>query len=407
MGEFREMDVTKQLGVGEFNDYELILCLSEIFSYGSYPCGGYEYFLSKTQEAEWEIKLVYRKNKLFSAWARLDAEEVVKIQNHINNCLRVGKATSIGRAVMFAAKPVEGAFSVQNHFQLLPPPPNAPMPDCIGLGFPFICEFSYPSSPIRWKNISTRFNYQREIAYLLNLLFEFYVKLPSWVATHIWVIEKDSEGKSFSALRQPGYLIEGFKGTSERFSELKGMPELPRVDPGEYYNEIGGIPGHDALKIASNTKELALGYYGLPFPKRETFRRALYWYYQGGVSDSYSTSYLSLMSAIEAFLPKGDHIACPKCGFTQGKSTTTHFKEFLDQYVPSNPYLGEGKSKLYGMRCKLSHGQELFSFDIDSSPRISMPQFQEEIIFQQAKACTRLALIGWLLKTCCQSEIEG
>jgi hypothetical protein len=113
------------------------------------------------------------------------------------------------------------------------------------------------------------------------------------------------------------------------------------------------------------------------------------------------------MSAIEAFLPKGDHIACPKCGFTQGKSTTTHFKEFLDQYVPSNPYLGEGKSKLYGMRCKLSHGQELFSFDIDSSPRISMPQFQEEIIFQQAKACTRLALIGWLLKTCCQSEIEG
>lgn len=411
MGESREREVTKQFGVGEFNDYELILCLHEIYSYGSYPCGGDEYFLGKTQEAEWEIKLVYKKNKLFSAWARLDEEEVVKIQNHINNCLRVEKATSIGRTVMFAAKPVEGVFPVQNHFQLLPPPPNAPMPECIGYGFPFICEVSYPSSPIRWRNISTRFNYQREIAYLLNLLLEFGVKLPSQDATHIWVIEKNSEGKNFSALRQPGYLIEGFKGRSERFSELEGIPELARVDPAGYYNEIGGIIGHGALKIASNTKALALGYFDLPFLEREKFRRALYWYYQGSVvqthSGSHSTSYLSLMSAIEAFLPKGDYVLCPKCGFTEGKSTTTHFKEFLDQHVPSSPFFTEGKSKLYGLRCKISHGQELFSFDIDSSPRLSFSQFQEDIVFQQAQACTRLALIGWLHKTCCQSEIEG
>ncbi len=402
MGEFRERDVTKQFGVGEFADYELALCLFEIYPCGAYPPGGNEYFFSKTPDADWEIKLCYRKNKLVAARARLRKEDISKIQNHVNNCLRVEKISSIGRAVMFAAKPVEGSFPVQNHFQLLPPPPNAPLPDCIGSGFPFICEFSYPSSPISWKNISTRFNYQREIAYLLNLLLEFGVKLPSRVATHIWVIEKDNNGRSYSALRQPGYLIEGFEGTCERFSEREGIPELASVDPAEYYNEIGGIPGHAALKIASNTKELTLGYFGLPFPEREKFRRALYWYYQGSVvqrhSDSYSNSYLSLISAIESFLPKEYHITCPKCHFTQGRSITSRFKEFLDQHIPSGLSLSKGKSKLYSKRSDLSHGQELFSFDIDSSPRISMSQFQEENIFQQALACTRLSLIGWLQK---------
>lgn len=404
-----ELDVTERFGVEKLDVNELIFCLREFYSYSSYSSssGEQSVLYCKEQTSDWEIKLIYQKNQLRKVFARLGEAEIVKIESLIKRELQSTTVQSINRMFMFASMPVEGFFSVADQFQLYPPPSNAPKPSFLWAEHPFVCEFSAASSKVWSLNDFRRTVRFQEIGLLLNLLLDSGVRLPSNMARCVWVIKKTNKspcnGEKYSSqLCQEGYIVKDFNRTTDKFSELRDWHPLEEAAPEVYYHQLGISPGH-TLKVAIDTRELANKFLSLlKMDDRQKFLRALFWFYQSDerIASSVSIAYIALINAVETLLSDNPIEKGSKDQSILNKSKSKSFFEFIEEHVPARLQFEDGceRKSFYDIRSRLTHGDTLFSRDLESSLLLNPANALQWKVVYTASTLVRIALIEWLRK---------
>lgn len=395
--DIRVHDVSRDVGIGRFDDVEIAHCIAAFFSTSS----GYgdEVLYKRGNDSEWVIKLIYKRHCLCRAVSRMPEFELRALKTEIQEELTGGGIERVGQVIMFSRMPTRGYFRFNDDLQILPVPPGSPLPTFFAAPHPFICQFKFKGSPLVSLNFSRMQSRCAEMALILNLLLQFGISQANSVS-HQWITRSQSSenGVHFLApeLAQPGYMLDGFQGQLESFSDPGTLGVLVEREAETYYRDIGPTI-HSEMKVASNTAELFRIFMSLSGEKREKFVRALFWYRQADrlAAASASSAYLALIISIDALLPKQRGPACPTCGLSLGKSATDVFVEFMDRYAPGDSEFQQSRKEFYRARSRLAHGGVLAD-DLSVSTILHPDVFRDWVTDWGARPLVRLALIAWL-----------
>ena len=151
-----------------------------------------------------------------------------------------------------ADAPTLGFFRYRDVFQIVPPPPEAPLPPAALGDYPFIIELSYQASPDGRKmpdghmidsdivNVEIAQEMRKHVLLLLTAFTNFRMFIPSnhqgWFISH-GVLGQDFSFKS-PEWGQEVYFVPGYQLSSAGFSEPSGAP-ANQSDPSVYFNSFG------------------------------------------------------------------------------------------------------------------------------------------------------------------------
>ncbi|PTB19082.1 hypothetical protein C9I57_18665 [Trinickia symbiotica] len=397
-------DISCDVGVGRFNDVEIAHCIAAFLPASSGHAD--EILYKRDNDSEWVIKLIYKKHRLRQVVSRMPEFELHALKTKIQEELEGACIERIGQTIMFSRMPTRGYFKIDSDLQILPVPPGSPLPSFFAAPHPFICQFRFKSSMLHSLNVSRMQSRCTEVALILNLLLQFGIIHTNRIS-HQWITKNQtSEGRiSFLApeLVQMGYMLDGFQGQLESFSEPGALKALAEQPAESYYREIGPTVRSE-MEVATNTAELFRIFMKLSGESREKFVRAIFWYRQADrlAAASASSAYLALIISIDALLPKQRGPACPTCGLSQGKSATDAFVEFMDRYSPNDSEFERSRKEFYRARSRLAHGGVLAD-DLSSTTILHPEDIGDWLIDWGARPLVRLALIAWLSE-CGQSE---
>lgn len=115
---------------------------------------------------------------------------------------------------------------------------------------------------------------------------------------------------------------------------------------------------------------------------------------------SASASYVLLVSAIEAFVGRGEihKVNCPKCekNFTlEVPGAIQRFKDFLEKYAPGSG-LNEQRNEMYGLRSKIAHGSGTLLLDSEHYSGWDPVSETELQLQRDLWSFTKIALLNWL-----------
>ena len=299
----------------------------------------------------------------------------------------------------FSDRPVRGWWRYRDRFQLMPPPPGAPLPPELFGEWPFLMEFRFRSSSGDEAVISAG---MRE-GNTLRLLFPVLIKGPKFKpnfyspAKH-WFIPMEPDGMPLG-LPVYGQEFYGVPGAPLGGPDLTVMPPdmaAPVVPAGNYYS-VKARTGDEVIEIPNNLESLLDTYYGLAPELQAAYRRACYWFNLGRFLFPYSasTSFVALVVAIESLLEKeGPHV-CVVCRKDHHPSITANFREFLNEYVPAGPE----REQFYATRSSIAHGSALLSVDIRDEwgvegfrPAALQERQEQDALWQ----VTQVGLVNWL-----------
>jgi hypothetical protein len=129
--------------------------------------------------------------------------------------------------------------------------------------------------------------------------------------------------------------------------------------------------------------------------------RAAYWLNHAGqvFRLSLSASLVAAIQAIEVLLPAVKGEVCPTCKREVAPGPTRKFKDFLQQYAPTNDS-EERKARdlLYRQRSRLIHGHELLGTDGDYNFGWTNPAHAfDRMTLDGAVRLARIATINWFV----------
>jgi hypothetical protein len=324
----------------------------------------------------------------------------------------------------FSWRPVKGWWRYRDQFQVLPPPPEAPVPETVIGDWPFLIEARY-ASPDQFGLMTRRkMRVMNRLRLLLPVLLigPIYQPHTERPVNH-WVIPPPdttplppSVWQRISAAlrlrRQPAPTVP-FRVAAPMYAseyyEVEGRsiggPDLSPVDPEsaapvvadrEAYYRTRGIRAGDVLQVPAALTQLLDNYYALDENTARRYRRACYWFNLGRFLFTYSgsTSFLACVVAIESLLPDGEgpH-PCPTCGMPHYPSITKAFRAFIEAYVPDRP----DRETFYNVRSKIGHGSTLLQFDIREEFGGFFPgSLDEREQMDELYRVCRVALVNWL-----------
>jgi hypothetical protein len=136
---------------------------------------------------------------------------------------------------------------------------------------------------------------------------------------------------------------------------------------------------------------------------RKLLVRAAYWLNHADqvLRLSQSASLVAAIQAIEVLLPAVKGETCPSCNREKGPGPTRKFKDFLQQYAPTNDS-EERKARdlLYKQRSQLVHGHELLGTDGDYHFGWTNPAHAfDRMTLDGAVRLARIATIKWFMAT--------
>jgi len=332
------------------------------------------------------------------AGPNLTAPEIDALGDQIAYELLTSNGTRIASVIPFAHLSVDGWYRHGNVLQILPAPKSAPRPISLMADHPFLLQFSFPTSP-NWavRNIRKAAR-GGEISLLLSGLLAGTVHRPVGGGRHHWSLVSRGSGQDLAAeYLQEGYVCSGFVDESDDWEPTEGLPQLPEVEPHDYYSRWA-INGESRFEVPKNLPALIDGFYKLSAKLRDQFLRACFWFDLAGrfYVESRSAAFAALVSSVEALMPPAyDGTACTACGKHLGKSISQQFVDFLDEMAPSVGEIEKARKKLYAVRSALLHGGRLLPSDyLGFSPGPGLAEEFENM--ERAQRLVRLVLATWL-----------
>jgi hypothetical protein len=352
-------DITERFSLGEIDHHE-ILALLTLRYITCWRVSDREITFPAIHEYKLKVKMRHGQITNISSGKSLSEQELEEILEQVEAELKDDRIAEYGAEILFARRPVKGAFRFKSvPIQILPPPPDAPQQN-IASAHPFIIEY-----PIKaYKTSQVRFLRRRknsvEWAWVLNALLRGSIKFSAPRPRQMWAINLGDPGRCFWA--QEFYLHEGFQAFITGLSE-RGAP-LPVVRADEYY----GAPAKqadfpiDTFFLPDNLDALVDAYLKLDAPKRRRFLRSAAAIYTARElwELSVSSSFLASVQAIETLVDKPPATPCPTCNKDMGPGPTKLFREFLEKHCRTSDVDQAVLNQLYSTRSDLAHGHYLF-----------------------------------------------
>jgi hypothetical protein len=264
---------------------------------------------------------------------------------------------------------------------------------------PFILEFPLTDGGFWQVTNFRRRQTHRSLTLLLNLLLNCRVNLLDRQAEPAWVLLQRPDGIEFVC--SPRSFVVNF---GEVISDNPREPvsaALQEADPLEYY-DLARWRG-PTLCVPKDLDERIALYLSLGEPERDRLDRGLFWldmaHRQFG--QSISASFASLVTSIEAFLDRGQRhvVECKDCGGRKVEHYTPSigesFKAFLARFAPGTA-LQASRSKMYKVRSKILHGDNLMLLDQGRAHGWDPPWWGELQLHRELSSLTRVAFRNWL-----------
>jgi hypothetical protein len=290
----------------------------------------------------------------------------------------------IGREYSFCSHPVLGSWrGERSRVQIVPPHPEAPVPDVECADHPFILEF-----PIRgaasWSITNhRRMREHRQLTLLLNTLLAGRMSAQSRRAAQSWGCFRRDDGRLEVRWVQNEYFAPLGQCVLDELTPISG--ERVDVIPADrYFEEVRGIDGQ-GLRVPSDLDESICSYKHLPAVRRAEFDRAAYWLDMSSRlwPISMSSSFGALVSAVESLINQ------------RGRGSTARFQSFLERYAPGAS-LEARRNEMYDLRSGIFHGSTLMTIDQDISFGWDPPWLNESELHGELWSLTRMAIRNWL-----------
>jgi hypothetical protein len=376
-----------ELGIGRVDDEELRAVLSSVLPrQAQFRPGEVEL---RTDADETALFLRSKDSRLTEAVTgpAMTADLEQKLAATVHEGLLVEDISwVVHRWVMFAGRPMKGAYRHRDELQLGPVPDSAPLPGILTADHPFIVEFRVRSSPVHEVRLLRMRRRGREIELLLNLLMYRGVEWADRRTGKVWV---RAEPPSEVIYRSMGYFIPDFQVKADEFSDISSVATLPRVADEQYYGRKW--PDYE-LALSGSFGDLLDIYAGLTPPDQQRFLRACHWLQTARlVWDTAKSLFLvALVQAIEAMT---SDVARPDdlCG----DGPTKLFTDFMKTYAPGRPS-NQTLDAIYETRSQLTHGSLLLDYDLPTAFGLSEAYAQDSNVVRDAGILCRGALINWL-----------
>jgi hypothetical protein len=328
------------------------------------------------------------------------------------DALSTARADRFGREIAFSSYNVDGWWrGARSGVQILPPPEGAPkMPNPEMMGeHPFILEIPLHSDRSGTVTNRRRLREHRRVALLLNMLLTGRVNCQLRQTRFAWAITNMPPSVELLQIGQEtwpkiqwvqcSYMADVNPLVEVNPSASVGMP-LEELPPDVYYDIRGR--GENRMCVPADLDESICAYQNLTRKRRERFDRALFWLDLASEywTTSMSSSFASLVSAIEALNPRGKvhKIYCKDCGTDKdhdAPSLTAKFRVFFEKYAPG-PELKKERGEMYGLRSGILHGNKLIAFDEDLAIGWDPPWRHQNQLHGELWRISRIALRNYL-----------
>jgi hypothetical protein len=392
-------DITERFSLGEIDHHEL-LALLELRYTTCWRVSDRAIAFPAVREYKLKVKMGHGQITNISSGKSLSEQELREILDQVEAELKDDRIVEYGAEILFAHRPVKGAFRFRSvPIQVMPPSPEAPQQN-IASAHPFVIEY-----PIRaYKKSEVRFLRRQknsvEWAWVLNALLRGSIKFSASRPRQMWAINIGDPGRCFWA--QEFYMHQGFQGFRTDLSE-QGAP-LPVVRADDYYGgpeKQANLP-IDTFFLPDNLDELVEAYVKLDAGTRRRFLRSAAAIYTARElwELSVSSAFLACVQAIETLVDRPAPTPCPTCKKDTGPGPTKLFREFVEQHCLTSDVDQAVVSQLYRTRSDLSHGHYLFQ--LDEAPwalniGATVASDRELELARSALTVSKDALRNWLL----------
>jgi hypothetical protein len=402
-----QLDVSRELHVGEVNDGELILLFISEFG-SAMPSDPLEIVYGKPTEHQrgvvtdvsldgldqnFALKVVYGKDDTIECVLRgpgLTDQALSDLAGRVECELSSTLGKAVRREVLLSEKTVGGYFKSES-FQILPAPTDAPRAQTgylagMNARNPCIFEFQFDSSPSDRVRSSRVFRTSRDIALTLNALLEGSIHLGRMSSRQRWVTRQPAPDNAGTIeFLFEGYGYEGFPGESDEFSPTLGLQPLAEVGAEAYYTSA---PSPTDLRVPRGLAEQFNRSQTLASEDRTRWLRACYWLHHSSeaVGYSFSAAYAALVIAVDALIPEN----------SQAHRKTEKFEDFVERHAALRGARKPLKD-FYDIRSQVLHGNELLLYDRDPLPAGLTPGMNKAWCdFDDMRLLARTVLVNWL-----------
>jgi hypothetical protein len=282
--------------------------------------------------------------------------------------------------------------------QILPPPDDSPRPPVENAEHPFILEFPMKTTDCVPVTLHRRMLEHDRLTRLINLLLAGRTSCQPRRPEHFWASVRAEHGHEIQWVQQFFFVKLG-EGVVETLSP-PAAKQLEGVEPAAYYRMRGndGRP----LPVPADLDESLCRYKGLTLQQRAKFDRAAFWVDVASRqwTISLSASFASLVSAVESLTDRGSihRVFCEDCNREcqhEVPGATERFRSFFETYDPGATEKPR-RSKMYGLRCNISHGSDLMQLEQDLGFGWDPPGLDERELHEDLWGLTRVAISNWL-----------
>ncbi len=309
----------------------------------------------------------------------------------------------IGRGLGFSSRPVSGYWKGPcSNIQICPPPANAPQTTMHGAQNPFVLEFPIVMSGIDRVDSYRMGREYRKYCRVLNVILNSHIQFHGMRQRSFWAQLEQRRGSSeLFEYRwvQSGYFADIGKVICDQHSSYS-YQQIAHFDSAEYFSPR--TYHGDSLTTPSNLDDLLAKYQNLSRNEQEKFDCGAYWF-DLSVRQwelSASASFLALVSAIEAFVGRGQShdIYCPVCAsdFThEVPGVVQRFKTFLEEYG-GDIGLTKERAAMYALRSGIAHGSTVLRLDDDHYAGWDPVTETERDLQWNMHKVAKTAMINWL-----------
>ncbi len=358
-------DISHRFALGEVDHRELL----EIFSLRYQTCwrvGKGRIAFPAVRDHKLRLEMRHGQITKICAGQSLSDAELGDLVQQVEADLRDNRIAEFGAEILFAHRPVKGAFRFDAvQMQILPPPSDAPVPQQMMGQHPFVLE--YPIQAFRTPELRNKRRQKNsfEWTWVLNALLHGSIKCASIRPRQMWAIKSRDAGPPFWA--QEFYIVPGFSGFREALSDHPGVP-LPVVRADAYFGADRQMQRDfpiDEFFVPDNLNQLIAAYLKLDVDSRRRFLRSAAALYiaQDLWEVSISSFLLACVQAVETLVDWPVARRCPTCGKDTGPGPTKLFQEFVEKHCLTGGADKRAASALYRARSALAHGSYLFQID--------------------------------------------
>jgi hypothetical protein len=137
-----------------------------------------------------QLKMRHGQIKKISASESLSEQELNELLEQVEADLKDSRIAEYGAEILFARRPVTGAFRFTSiPMQILPPPPEAPLPPNMSADHPFVLEYPLQCSQTPQVRYLRRRKNAVEWAWVLNALLYGSIKYSGSRTRQMWAIQ--------------------------------------------------------------------------------------------------------------------------------------------------------------------------------------------------------------------------